>query len=300
MERSRKGRTGYSVRGTAGLTDGDMDLPAGMLRGGIAGVPEADEVTVVRHFTRLSQWNYGVDTGFYPLGSCTMKYNPKVNEEAARHPVLSTMHPYTPESMAQGALALIWRLERSLAELSGFERVTLQPAAGAHGELTGILMVKKYHESRGDVARNKIIVPDTAHGTNPASSALANYQIVQVKSGPDGIVELKDLEKLVDESTAAFMMTNPNTLGLFESAMPKIADLLHSRGALLYCDGANFNSLMGIARPGDMGVDVMQFNLHKTFSTPHGGGGPGSGPVGVSKTLEPFLPVPVVIKDGGM
>ncbi|MBI5526515.1 MAG: aminomethyl-transferring glycine dehydrogenase subunit GcvPB [Deltaproteobacteria bacterium] len=297
LERSKKGRKGYSVAGADSVSDRDIRIPAGLLRDAVPGIPEADEVTVVRHFTRLSQWNYGVDTGMYPLGSCTMKYNPKVNEAAARHPIMDSLHPYTPESMAQGALALVWRLERALAELSGFERVTLQPAAGAHGELCGIMMVRAHFSARGE-RRRKVLIPDTAHGTNPASSALVGCEVVQVKSGSAGIVEAGTLEQAVDGDTAAFMMTNPNTLGLFESEMPKIAGLLHDKGALLYCDGANFNSLMGIARPGDMGVDVMQFNLHKTFSTPHGGGGPGAGPVGVSKTLEPYLPVPVIEKVG--
>jgi glycine dehydrogenase subunit 2 len=299
VERSRKGRKGYSISGYEGAASSASSIPGELIRGDIQGLPECDEVTVVRHFTRLSQWNYGVDTGLYPLGSCTMKYNPKLNEVAARNASLVSLHPYTPESRAQGALALIWHLERSLAELSGFEKITLQPAAGAHGELAGILMVRKHFETVGG-RRKKIIIPDTAHGTNPASSALVGFDVVQVKSGSHGMVELSDLSKVVDADTAAFMMTNPNTLGLFEREMPRIAGMLHEKGALLYCDGANFNALMGIARPGDMGVDVMQFNLHKTFSTPHGGGGPGSGPVGVSKILEPYLPVPLIINSNGV
>jgi glycine dehydrogenase subunit 2 len=295
FEHSRKGRKGFSLPGAA-LTDSQVQ--AGFpVRETIPGLPETDEVTVVRHFTRLSQWNYGVDTGLYPLGSCTMKYNPKVNEAAARTRGFAFLHPCTPESLSQGALELIWRLERALAELSGFSRVTLQPAAGAHGELAGILMIRKHFDSKGE-RRRKIIVTDTSHGTNPASSALADFQVVQVKSGPSGVVEASTLAQAVDGDTAAFMLTNPNTLGLFEREMPAIAGLLHQKGALLYCDGANFNAIMGVARPGDMGVDVMQFNLHKTFSTPHGGGGPGSGPVGVSPALEPYLPVPIVEKDG--
>ncbi|MFA5089284.1 MAG: aminomethyl-transferring glycine dehydrogenase subunit GcvPB, partial [Candidatus Omnitrophota bacterium] len=297
IERSRRGRKGYSICGDSEKSGTDTSLPETLLRETIPGLPETDESTTVRHFTRLSQWNYGVDTGLYPLGSCTMKYNPKTCEAAARNPILGSIHPYTPESLAQGAMSLIWTLEKFLAELSGFERITLQPAAGAHGELTGTLMIRKHFDTIKE-KRGKIIIPDTAHGTNPASSALAQFQVIQVKSGSSGIMEISELAKVVDGDTAAFMMTNPNTLGLFESAMPKIASLLHEKGALLYCDGANFNAVMGRARPGDMGVDVMQFNLHKTFSTPHGGGGPGSGPVGVSKTLEPYIPTPLIIRDG--
>ncbi|MGC8927483.1 MAG: aminomethyl-transferring glycine dehydrogenase subunit GcvPB [Myxococcota bacterium] len=260
-------------------------------------IPELDEVSVVRHYTRLSQWNYGVDTGMYPLGSCTMKYNPKFNEYAARLYGFSGIHPYTPEELMQGVLRVIYETERYLSEIGGFERVTMLPSAGAHGEFTGIMMVRKYHLDRGN-PRKKVLIPDTAHGTNPASCALNGYEVVQIKSSSAGYLTKEELLKHIDEDVAALMVTNPNTLGIFEKDIAEIAEILHSRGALLYCDGANMNSLIGIARPGDMGVDVLQYNLHKSFSTPHGGGGPGSGPVGVSKRLSDYLPVPVVERDG--
>jgi glycine dehydrogenase subunit 2 len=298
FERSVPGRRGCSLPRPFGDPEAAArDIPAALLRARPAELPEVDEPTAVRHFTRLSTWNHGIDLGFYPLGSCTMKYNPRVNERLARLPGFVRLHPYTPPELAQGALALMHELARLLAEISGFARVCLQPAAGAHGELTGVKMIRAYHTALGR-PRKKVLVPDTAHGTNPASSALAGYSVVEVPSGPDGILEPAAVADRLDEDVAAIMLTNPNTLGLFERHVAEIARLVHAQGGLVYSDGANLNSLMGIARPGDMGVDVMQFNLHKTFATPHGGGGPGSGPVGVCAALEPFLPVPLVEKRG--
>src|SRR3990172_5349662 len=259
------------------------------LRDDIKGFPEVSEIDVVRHFTRLSQWNFGVDTGFYPLGSCTMKYNHKINEDIARLHGFSMLHPYEPEELTQGALQLMYELKGFLAEISGMDAVTLQPAAGAHGELCGMLMIAAYFKEKGR-PRKKVIIPDTAHGTNPASSHLAGFTVVSVKEENGGIITPEAIASVMDEDTAALMLTNPNTLGLFELNIKEIADIVHKKGGFIYCDGANLNALMGIAKLGDMGVDVVQFNLHKTFSTPHGGGGPGSGPVGVKKALEPYLP----------
>ncbi|WP_028306573.1 aminomethyl-transferring glycine dehydrogenase subunit GcvPB [Desulfitibacter alkalitolerans] len=271
-------------------------MPRDYLRDKKAEFPEVAEIDVVRHFTRLSTYNYGVDTGFYPLGSCTMKYNPKVNEELSRLSGFAKLHPYQPEEMLQGALELMYNLERDLANIAGMARVSLQPAAGAHGELAGIMIIKAYHEKRGETKRDKVIVPDSAHGTNPATAAVAGYKTVEVPSNSRGEVDLEALEKVLDDTTAALMLTNPNTLGIFESQIIQIAEMVHKAGGLLYYDGANINAVMGYARPGDMGFDVVHFNLHKTFSTPHGGGGPGSGPVGVMDYLEEFLPVPTVEK----
>lgn len=273
----------------------DLKIEKRYLREDTIKVPELDEVSVVRHYTRLSQWNSGVDTGMYPLGSCTMKYNPKFNEYAARLPAFSQIHPYSPEGLMQGVLQIIYETERYLAEIGGFERVTLIPSAGAHGESTGIMMIRKYHIDRGN-PRKRILIPDTAHGTNPASCALNGYEVLQIKSSSAGYLTKEELLKHINEDVAALMVTNPNTLGIFERDIAEIGEILHSKGALLYCDGANMNSLIGIARPQDMGVDVLQYNLHKSFSTPHGGGGPGSGPVGVSKRLSEYLPVPLVEK----
>ena len=277
------------------LVDAASLLPEGMVRGGIEGFPDVSEVDIVRHYTRLSQWNYGVDTGFYPLGSCTMKYNPKVNEDVAGIDGFASLHPYAPEGAVQGALELIYNLEGYLAEITGMEAITLQPAAGAQGELCGLLMIAEYFRGKGE-KRGKVIIPDTAHGTNPASSRLGGFSVVSVKSGPDGTITPEAIREVMTEDVAALMVTNPNTLGLFESDIREIAEIVHSKGGFLYCDGANLNAIMGIMKLGDMGVDVVQLNLHKTFSTPHGGGGPGSGPVGVSKALEPYLPVPRVVK----
>jgi glycine dehydrogenase subunit 2 len=295
-ERSVPGRMACSLPAAFGDEASAFDqLPAKLRRSKAAALPEVDEPTVVRHFTRLSTWNHGVDTGMYPLGSCTMKYNPRVNEQLTRLPGFSMLHPYAPEHMCQGALQLIWELSNCLAEISGFARVTLQPAAGAHGELTGIKMIRAYHKAKGK-PRKKVLIPDTAHGTNPASSTLSGYKVVEVPSGPAGILEPSAVAAAMDDEVAALLLTNPNTLGLFESHIAEIAACVHDKGGMVYCDGANLNALMGVARPGDMGVDVMQFNLHKTFATPHGGGGPGSGPVGVNAALEPFLPTPMVEK----
>ncbi|MFZ7103185.1 MAG: aminomethyl-transferring glycine dehydrogenase subunit GcvPB [Peptococcaceae bacterium] len=269
-------------------------LPEELLRENEPDLPEVGEVDVVRHFTRLSQMNYGVDTGFYPLGSCTMKYNPKINEDMANLPGLALIHPYQDEDLVQGALELSYKLDRYLSEIAGMERVTLQPAAGAQGELTGILIIKAYHEQKRDFKRNKVIVPDSAHGTNPATASLCGFKIIEIKSSPQGLVDIAELKKAVGEDTAALMLTNPNTLGLFEEDIMQIAQIVHEAGGLLYYDGANMNAVMGYARPGDMGFDVIHFNLHKTFAAPHGGGGPGSGPVGVKDFLVPFLPKPTV------
>src|SRR5271169_6068740 len=260
----------------------------------LGNMPEVSEIEIIRHFTRLSTWNYAIDLGMYPLGSCTMKYNPRVNEFVSRIEGLAEAHPYRPDSLAQGILEVIALLERCLIEITGMDAITLQPAAGAHGEFTGILLVRAWHESQGN-ARKKILIPDSAHGTNPATAAICGYQVENLKSNAEGGIDLEALTRQVDEETAALMLTNPSTLGVFESQIHKIAEILHAKGALLYMDGANMNALVGKARPGDFGVDVMHLNLHKTFSTPHGGGGPGSGPVACKKILEPFLPVPVLV-----
>src|SRR5215469_3758973 len=256
-------------------------------------LPELSEIEIIRHFTRLSTWNYAIDLGMYPLGSCTMKYNPRVNEFVARIEGLADAHPYRPESLAQGALEIIDLLQRCLIEITGMEAITLQPAAGAHGEFTGILLIRAWHESQGN-PRRKVLIPDSAHGTNPATAAICGYQVENIKSNSLGGIDVDALAKQVDEDTAALMLTNPSTLGVFENEIHKIAEILHAKGALLYMDGANMNALVGKVRPGDFGVDVMHLNLHKTFSTPHGGGGPGSGPVACKKFLEPFLPTPVL------
>jgi glycine dehydrogenase subunit 2 len=258
-------------------------------------LPELSEIEIIRHFTRLSTWNYAIDLGMYPLGSCTMKYNPRVNEFVARIEGLADAHPYRPESLAQGALEIIELLQKCLLDITGMEAITLQPAAGAHGEFTGILLVRAWHESQGN-ARRKVLIPDSAHGTNPATAAICGYQVENLKSNVLGGIDLEALARQVDEDTAALMLTNPSTLGVFENEIHKIADILHAKGALLYMDGANMNALVGKVRPGDFGVDVMHLNLHKTFSTPHGGGGPGSGPVACKKFLEPFLPTPVLVR----
>lgn len=274
-------------------------LPKDALRAEAPDLPEVSEVDVVRHFTRLSQRNHGVDLGFYPLGSCTMKYNPKVMEDAAALNGFTALHPYQPEETVQGALQLLYELDRYLCEITGMDRFTLQPAAGAHGELTGLMLIRAYHEHHGDgEKRTKVIVPDSAHGTNPASAAVCGYQVISVKSNERGGVDLDELKKAVGPDTAALMLTNPNTLGLFDENIAEIAEIVHGAGGLLYYDGANANAILGISRPGDMGFDVVHLNLHKTFATPHGGGGPGSGPVGVKKILEPFLPVPLVTREG--
>ena len=259
----------------------------------LGNMPEVSEIEIIRHFTRMSTWNYAVDYGMYPLGSCTMKYNARVNEFAARLPGLANAHPYQPERISQGALRIMQMLREQLMEITGMDAITLQPAAGAHGELTGILLVRAYLESQGN-PRKKVLVPDSAHGTNPATAAMAGYAVENLKSNAAGMVDIASLVAQVNEDVAALMLTNPNTLGIFEQEIHKIADVLHEKGALLYMDGANMNALCGKVRPGDFGADVMHLNLHKTFSTPHGGGGPGSGPVACKKILEPFLPTPVL------
>ncbi|MGD0732924.1 MAG: aminomethyl-transferring glycine dehydrogenase subunit GcvPB, partial [Terracidiphilus sp.] len=261
-------------------------------------LPELSEIEIIRHFTRLSTWNYAIDLGMYPLGSCTMKYNPRVNEAVARIEGLAEAHPYRPDSLAQGVLEIIALLQRCLIEITGMDAITLQPAAGAHGEFTGILLTRAWHESQGN-PRKKILIPDSAHGTNPATAAICGYAVENLKSNAEGGIDLEALARQVDEETAALMLTNPSTIGVFESQIHKIADILHAKGALLYMDGANMNALVGKARPGDFGVDVIHLNLHKTFSTPHGGGGPGSGPVACKAFLEPFLPIPVLVRAGG-
>ncbi|MGA7342607.1 MAG: aminomethyl-transferring glycine dehydrogenase subunit GcvPB [Terracidiphilus sp.] len=261
-----------------------------------AELPELSEIEIIRHFTRLSTWNYAIDLGMYPLGSCTMKYNPRVNEFVARIEGLAEAHPYRPDSLAQGILEVFDLLQRCLLDITGMDAITLQPAAGAHGEFTGILLVRAWHESQGN-PRRKILIPDSAHGTNPATAAICGYQVENLKSNAEGGIDLDALTRQVDSDTAALMLTNPSTLGVFEHQIHKIADILHEKGALLYMDGANMNALVGKVRPGDFGVDVMHLNLHKTFSTPHGGGGPGSGPVACKKFLEPFLPTPVLVRN---
>ncbi|HET6922084.1 MAG TPA: aminomethyl-transferring glycine dehydrogenase subunit GcvPB [Anaeromyxobacteraceae bacterium] len=296
FEHGSKGRTGVSLP-PAGGPEPAAELPKGLLRGEVEGMPELSELEMVRHFTRLSQWNWGIDSGFYPLGSCTMKYNPKSSEALARLPGFAAAHPLLPASMCQGALELMWRLERALSEIAGFAATTLSPAAGAHGELTGLMMIRAYHVSRGS-PRKKVLIPDTAHGTNPASASLNGYASVPLASGPDGRLHPEAVRAAMDEDVAAIMITNPNTLGIFESHIAEIARVVHDRGGLVYGDGANLNALLGVGRPGDMGFDVVQYNLHKTFATPHGGGGPGSGPVAVKEALVPFLPLPVVVKEG--
>ena len=299
FERSRPGREGYSL---PALDVPEVDpaslLPAGALRDDLPTLPELSEVEVVRHFTRLSTWNAAVDLGLYPLGSCTMKYNPKLNERAARLPGFAGAHPLQPVAEQQGFLELCHALENELAEISGMDRVTLQPAAGAQGELAGIMMIRAYHEHRGE-ERKTILVPDSAHGTNPASAALNGYEVVTIPSGEDGLLHPEAVEAAMGPHVAGLMLTNPSTLGLFEEHIVRICEIVHAGGGLVYGDGANLNALLGVARPGDLGIDVMHINLHKTFSTPHGGGGPGSGPVGVKNILAPYLPTPVVRKLGG-
>jgi len=292
FETSSPGKAGYQLPALdVPAVDPADALGAPHVRPEIPDFPEVSEVDVIRHFTRLSTWNYAIDLGLYPLGSCTMKYNPRVNEAVARTEGLMWIHPYQPDELSQGAFAIFAELERVLAEITGMDAVTLQPAAGAHGELTGILLVRAFLEAQGN-ARKKVIVPDSAHGTNPASVRMAGYEVVNVASNDRGMLDAEALARMVDEDVAAIMITNPNTLGVFEEHITQVARILHSKGALVYMDGANMNALAGISRPGDYGVDLMHLNLHKTFSTPHGGGGPGSGPVAVKKPLEPFLPLP--------
>jgi glycine dehydrogenase subunit 2 len=294
FEMSSPGRTAYTLP--------ELDVPRAELPGGYVRdelrLPEVSELDFVRHYTHLSQKNYSIDTVFYPLGSCTMKYNPKVNERAAAIEGLSQVHPLQPQATVQGSLELMYKLQEALKEIAGFAGVSLQPAAGAHGEFAGVLIMRAYHASRGDHKRTKVLIPDSAHGTNPASSAMSGFSVVEVPSDERGNVDLAALKRECDDAVVGLMLTNPNTLGFFEEHMLEVAETIHACGGLMYGDGANLNALLGIARPGDLGFDVMHFNLHKTFSTPHGGGGPGSGPVGVSQRLAPFLPGPIAARKG--
>lgn len=292
FELSSPGRTGFS------LPECDVPktpLPEDRVRDDLA-LPEVSERDLIKHFTRLSQLNFSVDTGFYPLGSCTMKYNPKVNEEMARLPGFAHVHPYQDEGLVQGALRLMYESQEYLAEIAGLAAVSLQPAAGAHGELTGMLMVRAYHQNRHDGERKVVLVPDSAHGTNPATAAMCGYRVMTIPSDGRGNIDADILRDRADESVAALMLTNPNTLGLFEERILEVAEIIHGLGALIYCDGANMNALLGIAKPGELGMDILHYNLHKTFSTPHGGGGPGSGATAVSEDLAPFLPLPLVAR----
>jgi glycine cleavage system P protein (glycine dehydrogenase) subunit 2 len=293
FEKSSPGKAAWKL---APLDVPDVDakeLLGSSERKSLGNMPEVSEIEIIRHFTRLSTWNYAIDLGMYPLGSCTMKYNPRVNEVVSRLDGLANGHPYQPEKISQGAMRIMQTLSDCLIEITGMDAITLQPAAGAHGEFTGILLVRAYHDSKGR-ARKKVLIPDSAHGTNPATAAMVGYAVENLKSNARGMVDVASLEAQMNEDVAALMLTNPNTLGVFEQEIHKIADILHAKGGLLYMDGANMNALVSKVRPGDFGVDVMHLNLHKTFSTPHGGGGPGSGPVAVKKALEPFLPKPVL------
>jgi glycine dehydrogenase subunit 2 len=293
-EKGSKGRTGISIP--------KSDVPGVEMDSELAGdgpdFPDLGELDVVRHYTRLSTWNFGVDTGMYPLGSCTMKYNPKTNERQAAVPGFASAHPLLPPELSQGALKLYYELQGYLAEITGLPAVSLQPAAGSHGELTGMMIFHAYHQSLGK-PRSRVLIPDTAHGTNPASAALCGYKSIQVKSNADGVLSPEDVAAVMDEDTAGIMVTNPNTLGIFEDNIGEIADIVHNKGGLVYGDGANMNAIMGIVNTACTGVDVLHLNLHKTFSTPHGGGGPGSGPVCVTEQLEKFLPVPRVLEQDG-
>ncbi|TWE06358.1 glycine dehydrogenase (decarboxylating) beta subunit [Neobacillus bataviensis] len=299
FERSTPGRIGYSLP-EMDVPELDVStlLPEGYLREVEPELPEVSELDIMRHYTALSKRNHGLDSGFYPLGSCTMKYNPKINENVARFNGFAHVHPLQDESSVQGALALLYDLQQHLIEITGMDEVTLQSAAGAHGEWTGLMLIRSYHEANGDNKRTKVIVPDSAHGTNPASATIAGFETITVKSTNQGLVDLDDLRRVVGDDTAALMLTNPNTLGLFEEQILEMADIVHNAGGKLYYDGANLNAVLSKARPGDMGFDVVHLNLHKTFTGPHGGGGPGSGPVGVKADLIPFLPKPIITKRG--
>lgn len=297
FELTKSGRTGYSLP-SLDVPEASAEelIPSEYLRSEEAELPEVSELDIMRHYTALSNRNHGVDSGFYPLGSCTMKYNPKINENVARMAGLAHIHPLQDESTVQGALELMYDLQEHLIEITGMDEVTLQPAAGAHGEWTGLMMIRAYHEANKDNKRTKVIVPDSAHGTNPASATVAGFETITVKSNDQGLVDLEDLKRVVGDDTAALMLTNPNTLGLFEENILEMAKIVHDAGGKLYYDGANLNAVLSKARPGDMGFDVVHLNLHKTFTGPHGGGGPGSGPVGVKADLIPYLPKPVLVK----
>lgn len=296
FELSEEGRRGYKVPTSVIADEMAFDLPEHLLRASAPVLPSVSEPQLVRHYTRLSNLNFGVDTGFYPLGSCTMKYNPKINEDMAALPGFSALHPHEEAYLSQGAMGLMYDLAEKLSEIGGMDVFSLQTTAGAHGELAGLMIIKAYHEKNGDVKRTKIIVPDSAHGTNPSSAHVAGFEVVEVKSAVDGSVDLDSLKSILGDDIAGLMLTNPSTLGLFEKNITEISKLVHEAGGLLYYDGANLNAIMGKTRPGDMGFDVVHYNLHKTFTTPHGGGGPGAGPIGVKKHLEAFLPTPVVVK----
>ncbi len=299
FEKSRPGRTGTAVpAGDVPEKPLDQMIPSRFLRTDAPRLPEVPENEVVRHFTEISLKNHHVDRALYPLGSCTMKYNPKVNEAAARLPGFAGLHPFTPSSAAQGALQLMYELGEMLVEVAGMDAVTLQPAAGAQGEMTGVQLMRSFHAANGETGRNKVLIPDSAHGTNPATVALAGFDVVELKSNAAGRTDLDVLREVLDDTVAGMMLTNPNTLGVFETDIVEICDMVHEAGGLMYMDGANLNAITGVARPGDMGYDITHFNLHKTFSTPHGGGGPGAGPVAVKAHLEPYLPTPKVAREG--
>lgn len=299
FELSSPGRKAYSLPG-CDVPEKDIEemIQERFLRKSLPELPEVSELDAVRHFTRLSQLNYSIDTHFYPLGSCTMKYNPKINDTLASLEGFTQLHPYQQESLCQGILRLLYEFEQMLKEICGMDAFSFQPSAGAHGELTGMLMVHAYHKKKGE-KRDIVIIPDSAHGTNPASAAMCGYEVVEIKSNPEGLIDLEELKRAMTDKVAALMITNPNTLGLFEKDILKISQIVHDAGGLLYCDGANMDALLGIARPGDMGVDILHLNLHKTFSTPHGGGGPGAGPIGVKKNLKEFLPIPTIEEQDG-
>ncbi|MBI3309078.1 MAG: aminomethyl-transferring glycine dehydrogenase subunit GcvPB, partial [Candidatus Melainabacteria bacterium] len=298
FEKSKPGRENANLPQLDNFSkDNNYYIPQNYLRQDQPKLPELSELDLVRHFTHLASRNFSIDSGFYPLGSCTMKYNPKINEQVARIEGLCKLHPMQPQNQVQGALEIMYILGEYLKEISGFYAITLQPAAGAHGELTGLLMIKKYFEKQGDTKRNIVLVPDTAHGTNPATASMCGYEVVELKSNDRGQVDLESLKKNLSGNVAAIMLTNPNTLGIFEEKILEISSLVHQAGGLLYYDGANLNAIMGMARPGDMGFDVCHLNLHKTFSTPHGGGGPGAGAVCCNRKLESFLPIPILSKD---
>ncbi|MGB7727879.1 MAG: aminomethyl-transferring glycine dehydrogenase subunit GcvPB [Candidatus Acidiferrum sp.] len=300
FEKSSKGKRAFELPPLdVPAVDAGKTLGAAYRAEGVEGFPEVSEIEVIRHFTRLSTWNYAIDLGMYPLGSCTMKYNPRVNEYVARLAGIATEHPYQPQELSQGCLKILSLLEKCLLEITGMDAITLQPAAGAQGELTGLLLIRAYLQKQGN-PRKIVLIPDSAHGTNPATAVIAGYAVENIKSDANGQVDMAHLREQVNPDVAALMLTNPSTLGIFEQQIPEIAEILHANGSLLYMDGANMNALTGVTRPGDMGVDVMHLNLHKTFSTPHGGGGPGAGPVAMKKILGPFLPVPILVeKEGG-
>jgi len=296
FEKHSPGRKGYTLPANDVDTKLENCIPDEFSRKEETRLPEVSELDVMRHFLELSQMNYCIEKGFYPLGSCTMKYNPKINETLVRNDAFNNLHPFQGEKTTQGALEIMHELQNDLAEISGFSKATLQPVAGAHGEFAGLLIMKAYHNFNGNPHKNKIILPDSAHGTNPASVVLAGFEVVEIKSNNKGLVDIEDLRTHVDENTAGFMLTNPNTLGLFETQVGEISEIIHSVDGLMYMDGANFNAILGIVKPGEIGFDIMHYNLHKTFATPHGGGGPGSGPIGVREDLAKFLPIPMVDK----